>query len=107
MIGIDRLNLKLVFLINGASKMQFHLVDMENIVSCKLSKDRHKVKGHLSKISLQCEFEKGIPGIHFVFFDEKIDDAFRMISSFKKASYWKKCYTESANLSDKRNKKIA
>jgi hypothetical protein len=110
MIGIDRLNFKLVFLIGRATQMKFYLIDMENIVSCKLNKDRHKVKGHISKISLQCEFEKGIPGIHFVFFDETIDDAFRMMSSFKKASYWKKCiniYTESANLSYKKNKKIA
>lgn len=109
-IGIDRLNFKLVFLLKSASKMQFHVIDMENILSCNLNKDRDKVSGHISKITLQCVFEKGLSDINFVFFDESKDDPFNMMSSFKKASYWKKCidiFTESANLSYKKDKKIA
>ncbi|HEY5369248.1 MAG TPA: hypothetical protein VIJ75_09670 [Hanamia sp.] len=83
---------------------------MKNIVSCKLKKDRNKVTGHISKISLECVFEKGIFAIHFVFYDESKDDAFKIMRSFKKASYWKKCiniFTESANLSYKKNEKFA
>jgi hypothetical protein len=110
MIGIDRLNFKLVFLINSASKKQFHLVDMRDLLNCSLKKDRDKVTKHISKIYLQCQFEKGVPDINFVFFDESKDDPFKMMRSFKKASYWKKCidiFTETANLSGKSNRKIA
>lgn len=109
-IGIDRLNFKLVFLLKSTSKIKFHVIDMENILGCNLNKDRDKATGHISKITLQCVFEKGLSDINFVFYDESKDDPFNMMSSFKKASYWKKCidiFTESANLSYKKDKKIA
>lgn len=110
MIGIDRLNFKLVFLISNSRKNQFHLVEMRDILNCYLKKDRDKVTKDISKIYLQCRFEKGIPDLNFVFFDESKDDPFKMMRSFKKASYWKKCidiFTETANLSAKNNRKIA
>jgi hypothetical protein len=110
-IGIDRLNFKLVFLDNGELRWQFHLIDMENILYCKLIKERINPSTHIRKISLQCMFEKEtISGINFVFYDETKDDLFKMMGAYKRASYWKKCidiFTESAKLSVKRNKKIA
>lgn len=110
MIGIDRLNFKLIFLMNGASKKQFHLVDMRDIIQCRLKKEREKVTKHISKIYLQCLLNKGRPDIRFVFFDENEDDSFKMLRSFKKASYWKKCidiFKETANLSLKSNSEVA
>lgn len=111
MIGIDRLNFKLVFLDTQPSKWKFHLIDMENILSCNLIKERNKTTGHISKISLHCRFEnEAISDIKFAFYDESKDDEFKTMRSFKKASYWKKCidiFSETATLSVKKNKKIA
>lgn len=110
-IGIDRLNFKLVFLDTQPSKWKFHLIDMENILSCNLIKERNKTTGHISKISLHCRFEnEAISDIKFAFYDESKDDEFKTMRSFKKASYWKKCidiFSETATLSVKKNKKIA
>lgn len=101
-IGIDRMNFKLVFLNTETSKDRFRVIDMENILGCNLNKERDESTGHISKISLQCVAENVNPDIHFVFYDENKDDLITMMRSFKKASYWKKCidiFTESANLS--------
>ena len=111
MIGIDRLNFKLVFLDTRSSKWKFHLIDMENILSCNLVKERNKTTGHISKITLHCRFEnEGLPGIKFSFYDESKDDHFKTMRAFKKAFYWKKCidiFSETAKLSIKKNKKVA
>ena len=111
MIGIDRLNFKLVFLDTRPSKWKFHLIDMENILSCNLIKERNKTTGHIGKISLHCRFEnEAISDIKFAFYDESKDDEFKTMRSFKKAFYWKKCidiFSETAKLSVKKNKKIA
>src|SRR6185437_4451267 len=111
MIGIDRLNFKLVFLDTRPPKWRFHLIDMENILSCNLVKERNKTTGHISKITLHCRFEnEGLSDIKFSFYDESKDDHFKTMRSFKEAFYWKKCidiFSETAKLSVKKNKKVA
>lgn len=111
MIGIDRLNFKLVFLDTGPSKWKFHLIDMENILSCSLIKERNKTTSYISKIFLHCRFENNaLSDIKFPFYDENKDDQFKTMRLFKKAFYWKKCidiFSETAKLSLKKNKKLA
>ena len=110
MIGIDRLNFKLVFLDTQPSKWKFHLIDLKNVLSCNLIKEQNKITSHISKIFLYCRFEnEAIPGLKFSFYDESKDDQFKTMRSFKKAFYWKKCiniFSETAKLSVKRNKKM-
>ena len=104
MIGIDRLNLKLIFLDNSKIPQEFHLIDLYDLSACRLIKQKNDSNGHISNIFLQCIFKKEVaaPDIILPFYNEITDDLFKMIRLAKKASYWKKSiniFRESAVLS--------
>jgi hypothetical protein len=91
MIGIDRLNLKLVFLDNSKSFQVFHLINLEDLSACYLIKQKNASSGHISKIFLQCIFKNNSPEIVLPFYDEMTDQLFKMLRLSKKAIYWQKC----------------
>lgn len=103
MIGIDRLNLKLVFLDNSLMRPQFHVINLEDISCCRLIKQKNPATGHISAIYLKCSFKDSeIPGIEIPFYHALHDDIFKMMRLSKKASYWQKSITifsETAKLS--------
>lgn len=103
MIGIDRLNLKVIFLDKSAAKKQFHLIDLKALSACLLIKQKNSSTGHISKILLRCIFlQKNKAPVELLFYDEMKDDIFKMMRLSKKALYWVKSiniFRESARLS--------
>lgn len=102
-IGIDRLNLKVIFLDNTATKGEFHLIDLKALSACHLIKQKNSSTGHISKILLRCIFlQKNKAPVELLFYDEMKDDIFKMMRLSKKALYWVKSiniFRETAKLS--------
>lgn len=105
MIGIDRLNLKLVFLDRSTDASQFHLVDLEEILNCRLVSEKNISNGHIRSIYLQCTFkQQDKPALILSFYNEMKDDIFKLMRLSKKAAYWEKSiniFKETAELSMK------
>ena len=105
MIGIDRLNLKLVFLDKSTGVSQFHLVDLEEILNCRLVSEKNTSNGHIRSIYLQCTFkQQDKPALILPFYNEMKDDLFKLMRLSKKAAYWEKSiniFRETAELSMK------
>ena len=103
MIGIDRLNLKLIFLDNNNTPGEFHLIELNEVSACHLIKHKNSSTGHISRILLKCIFiQKNRESIELPFYDEMKDDIFKMMRLSKKALYWAKSiniFKESARLS--------
>ncbi|HET7116450.1 MAG TPA: hypothetical protein VFI29_08170 [Hanamia sp.] len=102
-IGIDRLNMKVIFLNNSDTKGEFHLIELNDLAACQLIKQKNSSTGHISKIFLKCIFlQKSRAPIELPFYDEMKDDIYKMMRLSKKALYWVKSiniFRESARLS--------
>ena len=91
MIGLDRLNMKLVFIDNTEMPQKIHLVNLYDLADCRLIKQTHKGNEHISKISLQCIFkQKNRPELILPVYNELNDNLYEMMRLSKKASYWEK-----------------
>lgn len=91
MIGIDRLNLRFVFLDNRTTPASFHVIKLKDISTCRLIKQKNLPTGHISHISLKFTFkQKSLPDINISFYDALHDDIFKMMRLSKEASYWEK-----------------
>jgi hypothetical protein len=91
MIGIDRMNFKLVFLDKSSDAPMFHLIDLTDISECRLVKQKNDSTGYISSIFLRCTFnKKGIEPVILPFYNEMKDDLFKMLRLSRKASYWEK-----------------
>lgn len=105
MIGIDRLNSKLIFFEGERGSGQFHMVNLTDISTCRLISRKNPANGHIQDISLQCTFrEKDKAMLTLPFYNETKDDLFKMMRLSKKAAYWEKSiniFKESADLSMK------
>ncbi len=105
MIGIDRLNLKLVFLDRSTGASQFHLVDLEEILNCRLVSEKNTLNGHIRSIYLKCILkQKDKPALILPFYNEMKDDLFKLMRLSKKAAYWEKSiniFKETAELTMK------
>ena len=103
MIGIDRLNLKLIFLDKSNTPGEFHLIELNDLSACHLIKHKNSSTGHINRILLRCIFtQKNRESIELPFYDEMKDDIFKMMRLSKKALYWVKSiniFRESARLS--------
>jgi hypothetical protein len=104
-IGIDRLNFKVVFF--DSKKRIFHLIDLSEISVCLLIKERNEMSGHISRIYLQCLFKsKNISPLNLPFYNAERDSVYRMLRLAKKASYWESSiniYRKAAVLAEKIN----
>ena len=104
MIGIDRLNLKLVFFDNRSTPASFQVIKLEDISTCRLIKQQNSSNGHINHISLNFTFkQKKMPDINIPFYDALHDDIFKMMRLSKEASYWEKrvnIFRETAVLSE-------
>jgi len=89
-IGIDRLNLKLVFLDNRSVPAIFTVISLEELSGCRLIKQKNLSNGHIGKISLHCILNNGLPDVNIPVYDALEDDIFKMMRLSKKASYWQK-----------------
>lgn len=90
-IGLDRQNMKLVFVENTNIHQHIHLIDLEELSECRLIKQKNERKGYINKISLQCIFkEKNEPDMILPVYDDQFDKHYKMMRLSKKASYWQK-----------------
>ena len=105
-IGIDRLNSKLGFLDRSTMPGVFHLINLKDISTCRLIKQRSIDTGLISRIILKCIFiKKTRQPIELLFYDEIDDDISKMMQLSRKASYWGKSihiFRETARLSAQR-----
>jgi hypothetical protein len=91
MVGLDRENMKLVFLDRSNHSQQIQLIDLPKLSSCHLLKKKNPSTGYISNISLQCTFkEKDKEAILLPFYNEANDTLHEMMRLSKKASYWEK-----------------
>lgn len=91
MVGLDRGNMKLVFLNRSSHPRQIQLIHLPKLSSCRLLKRKNSTTGHISNISLQCSFkEKDKEAILLPFYNEANDTLHKMMRLSKKASYWEK-----------------
>jgi hypothetical protein len=90
-IGLDRLNMKLVFFDNNKSGKQIHCIDLGELSSCRLIKHFNKTNGNVSSISLECSFVKPKKAsIYLPFYNELSDGLNKMVRLSRNASYWEK-----------------
>jgi hypothetical protein len=90
-IGIDRENLKLLFIDNTKPQAKNHLVALNDLASCRLVKNRNKQNGYISSIALHFTFkQKNKPAIILPVYNELKDDLYKMMRLSKKATYWEK-----------------
>lgn len=88
-IGIDRLNKKLVFLDNRSVPAIFTVINLEDLCDCDLIKEKN-LSDHISRISLRCICKNGLTVLEIPFYDASYDHIFKMIRLYKKARYWQK-----------------
>jgi hypothetical protein len=90
-IGIDRLNHKLIFLDKSDGISKFHMVNLYELSDCRLIKQKNKSNGHISNIFLQCIFsQKDIADIFLPFYNEMDDNLYKLMRLSRKAYYWQK-----------------
>lgn len=102
-IGIDRINYKLVFY-DGTINL-FHLIDLSEISSCRMVREKNEESGHISRIYLQCiSKDHDVPPVNLPFYDSREDNVYRMLRLAKKAAYWQSSiniYRKAAVLAEK------
>ena len=91
MIGLDRLNMKLIFVENTSAPRRIHLVNLTDLAACQLIKQKDNSNEHIVKIFLRCIFkQKNKREIILPVYDELHDNIYKMMRLSKKAAYWKK-----------------
>lgn len=90
-IGLDRLNGKLVFINNSTVPKEAHLINLADLAACNLKKERDDKKGNISEIYLLCIFKDPIqPELKLPVYNSSSDELYKMMRLSKKASYWEK-----------------
>ena len=89
-IGLDRLNMMLIFIDNTSNPVKTHLIPLLDLAACNLKKERNS-KGNLSRIYLDCYYKRtSNTELQLPFYDENFDTHSKVIRLSKKASYWEK-----------------
>jgi hypothetical protein len=90
-IGLDRLNSKLIFIDNSVAPAKRLLINLADLAACNLKKEKNAKNGHISSIFLHCIFkENKEPHLKLPFYIAGHDDLYKMMRLSKKASYWEK-----------------
>ncbi|MHA4811685.1 hypothetical protein ACX0G9_26550 [Flavitalea flava] len=101
-IAVDRVNEQLLFIdLNGEEERSF-LVNLPEVVLCRLIKNERPDKGHINKIFLECTMKgKKETLIQLPFYDEMTDSLQNLPYLSKNADYWKQKINIYANFSNK------
>lgn len=90
-IGLDRLNSKVVFINNSTVPKETHLINLPDLAACNLKKERNGKNGNISGIYLHCIYkENRQPEIKLPVYNASSDDIFKMMRLSKKGAYWEK-----------------
>lgn len=90
MIGIDRINQKLLFLDRNRLPQQFYLIDLYEVETCDLVKSKNSKSGLINNISLRCKYKVNKPDTLLPFFVEGVNKQYKTMRLAKKAMYWVK-----------------
>lgn len=90
MIGIDKQNQKLLFLNRSRQPEEFSLINLKDLKSCEIYKDKENNKGHIKNISLRCQFRNNEPDVLLPFYEAGVDRPIKTMRLAKKANYWMK-----------------
>ncbi|MEO6069966.1 MAG: hypothetical protein ABIN57_01865 [Chitinophagaceae bacterium] len=89
LIGLDRMNKKMVFIDHTKTKRQEHCIALLEIASCYI----HKVKGdpekEISSIHLELKHKRNDEVTRFCFYDDSCDRITDLPSLARKAKFWK------------------
>ncbi|MEO6820581.1 MAG: hypothetical protein ABI266_09435 [Ginsengibacter sp.] len=90
MIGIDRINQKLLFLDRNHLPQQFFLIDLYEVETCDLVKTKNQANGLINNISLRCKYKDSETDTLLPFFVEGVNKQYKTMRLAKKAVYWVK-----------------
>jgi len=89
-IGLDKLNRKVLFLDKTKETTQVHLFDLRRLSSCEIVKTVARPERHIGTLGIQCLFmDSNHPSIHLTIFDTHFDNIDDLSSIEKKAECWK------------------
>lgn len=101
-IAVDRVNEQLLFVDLSGEEERSFLVDLPEVVLCRLVKNERPEKGHITKILLECALKgKKEAVIQLPFYDELTDSLMDLPYLSKKADYWKQKINIYANFANK------
>lgn len=90
-IGLDRENMKIIFLDRRNKIQPLMAIDLDEINACKIIKSRKSDKSHIKSISLEITFRNpGKERIVLPFYNENQDKFYKMMRLAKKAYFWEK-----------------
>ena len=90
-IGLDRENMKLIFLDRKNKIKPVRSIDLEEIHSCKTIKSRKTDNSHIKSISLEIIYRNPEKErVVLPFYHENNDKFYKMMRLAKKAYYWEK-----------------
>jgi hypothetical protein len=88
-IAYDRLGNQLLLIDLSKEQEEAHVIDLENIASCRTVKNKHEANGHINGILLECVGKrKNQPVLQFPFYDELEDSLQDMLFLQKRAEFW-------------------
>ncbi len=90
-IGLDRENMKIIFLDRKNRMKTLLVIDLEEILSCKTIKSRKTDNSHIKSISLEIVYKNPEKErVLLPFYHENNDKFYKMMRLAKKAYYWEK-----------------
>ena len=90
-IGLDRENVKIIFLDRERNQDPVFSIDLNQIKSSETVEYRKNAGGHIQRIDLRLTFKDPEAGfIDLPFYDESRDKFYRMMRLAKKAYHWQK-----------------
>jgi hypothetical protein len=90
MIGIDRVNQKLLFLDRNKLPQQSYIIDLSEVEECELVRIKNPSSGLINNISLRFKYKTGKADTLLPFFVEGVNKQFKTMRLSKKAMYWVK-----------------
>lgn len=89
-IAIDRENGKVIFVDKTKTPTANLLINLEDIVDCKMVQQHHPKDGHISSISLRFDLKTANEPVVLCIYKEHRDPMYKMMRLTKKAFYWEK-----------------
>lgn len=91
MIGIDRREMKLIFVDGRKMPPIPYLIDLRDIATCRIGRVRNKSTGYVQRIHLIIRYkDKDRNNLLLPVYDESVDRLYRMMRLSKKAHYWQR-----------------
>jgi|SRR6185437_765274 hypothetical protein len=89
-IGLDKLNQKVLFLDKTKEATQIHLFDLRRLSFCEIVKTVARPERHIGTLAIQCSFkDPNHPSVYLTIFDIHFDNMADLSILEKRAECWK------------------